>query len=879
MRGFKFISLILAALAILSLHSGLAAQGIRQYSASRIIGAPPDIDGHLDDAAWQQGEWEGGFIQRQPYEGKAPSQQTEFKIMYDEEAVYAAVRLYDNETDRIEKRLSRRDDVEGDFVAIEFDSYRDRRTSFGFMVNAAGVKQDFIIANDGPGDDTWDPVWYARVSENAQGWLAEMKIPYTQLRFSRQDTLVWGLQVLRFLFREGEYSTWQPIPVDAAGWVSEYGELLGIQGIKPKKEVELIPYVMGNYENYEREDGNPFASGSEFGYNAGLDAKIAVTNDLTMNLTVNPDFGQVEADPSVVNLSAFETFYQEKRPFFVEGSNIFSFKPTGGDGSMSRDNLFYSRRIGRSPHYSPETCDSEYMQMPDATTILGAVKLSGKTRNGWSVGIMESVTQQEQATIEQEGQQRKETVEPLTNYFNARLQRDLDGGNTIIGGMMTATNRSISDSTLEFLTDAAYTGGLDFSQYWKDKTYELNITGVFSYVQGSEDAIRKVQESSVHYFQRPDIAHVKLDTQRTSLAGHGGTVSFAKAGQGHWRYLTWITWRSPGLELNDMGYLRQADIIQQVFWAGYRLWEPRGVYRRINVNFNQWSGWDFGGNYLYVGGNMNTYVQFKNYWSVQPGFELGGESVDRSNLRGGPAIKVPGGTSLWGFVNTDDRKKLNLGLGVVYYTSWQKNSTMLRGSMDITYRPVKSLQLSLNPFYEFGYDRLQYIQTVDDVPGRRYLMGRIDYHMIRADLRVNLSLTPELSIQYWGQPFMFAGEYSEIKKATETMATAYDDRFHTFTPEEISYDEADNVYHISEKDGVLASYTIDNPDFKVFEWRSNLVARWEYIPGSAVYLVWSQGRMGDDCVGIPDIGNDMKDLFSNKAHNVFLVKLTYRISI
>jgi hypothetical protein len=856
------------------------AQQVRQCLARRITGEAPVIDGRIDENVWNAGPWESGFTQRQPHDGEKATQETEFRILYDDDAIYVAIHALDSEPEKIERRLSRRDDADGDFVSVELDSYHDQRTSFAFLVNAAGVKEDFVFSNDGDhADDSWDPVWYAKTGEDDNGWVAEIKIPYTQLRFAKDDSLVWGLQVMRWLHRNQEFTCWQHIPMDAAGWVSKYGELEGIQGIKPKKEVELIPYLMGNYKNYEKEEGNPFSIGSEFGYNAGLDAKIAVSNDLTLNLTVNPDFGQVEADPSVVNLSAFETFYQEKRPFFVEGSNIFSFKPTGGDGSMSRDNLFYSRRIGRSPHYSPETCDSEYMEMPDATTILGAVKLSGKTRNGWSVGIMESVTQEEHAVIEQEGQRRKETVEPLTNYFNARLQRDLDGGNTILGGMVTATNRSITDSTLAFLTDAAYTGGLDFSQYWKDKTYELNITGVFSYVRGSTEAIRKVQESSVHYFQRPGIEHVKLDTQRTSLAGHGGTVSFAKAGQGHWRYQSWVTWRSPGLELNDMGYLRQSDIIQQVFWAGYRLWEPKGIYRRINVNFNQWSGWDFGGNYLYAGGNMNAYFQFKNYWSFQPGFELGVESLDRSNLRGGPAIKVPGGTSLWGFVRSDNRKKLNVNLGLVYYTSWQKSSTMMRGSLDVTYRPVKSLQLSLNPFYELGYDRLQYIQTVDVASGRRYLMGRIDYHMIRADLRVNLSLTPELSIQYWGQPFLFAGEYTEIKKAAETMATAYSDRFHTFTPEEISYDGEDNVYHVSERDGDLASYTIDNPDFKVFEWRSNLVARWEYIPGSAVYLVWSQGRIGDDCTGTPDIGRDMKDLFSNQAHNVFLVKLTYRLSI
>lgn len=879
MRGSNKICVIICAVLLLALASDVLSQETRTFETARLQGIPPVIDGDINEAVWNMVEWEGEFIQRQPYEGEEPTQQTSFKMIYDDEAVYLAVRAYDSEPDKIEKRLGRRDDTDGDWVAVDIDSYYDKRTAFVFMVNAAGVKGDFVISNEYNSDDSWDPVWYVKVGEDDQGWIAEMKVPLTQLRFAKQDSLVWGFQVLRFLHREEELSLWQHVPMDAAGWVSEFGEVKGIQGIRPKKEVELIPYVMGNIQNYEEEEGDPFATGTDFGYNAGLDGKIAVTNDLTLNFTINPDFGQVEADPSVVNLTAFEIFFEEKRPFFVEGSNIFSFKPTGGDGPMSRDNLFYSRRIGRQPHHYPDLEDNEYVKMPEATTILGALKLSGKTRNGWSIGVMESLTQKEKATIDMEGERREETVEPLTNYFNTRIQKDINKGNTIIGGMMTATNRDIADSSISYLHHSAYTGGLDFTQYWKDRTYQLNFSGLFSYIAGNQQSITEVQESPVHYYQNPDRTHVELDTNRTSLAGHGGTLSFAKYGSGHWRYVAWLTWRSPGLELNDMGYLRQADIVQQVIWVGYRIWEPFSIFRQMNINFNQWTGWDFGGNNVYSGGNVNGWMQFKNYWEVSAGGNVDGNSLDRYNLRGGPSIKVPGGGSTWWFIESDSRKKLAAELGFIYSKGRQDNSQGTRFMLDVTYRPIKNLELVLGPMYEFGHDRLQYITTVEDVPGNRYIMARIDNNMLMANIRINFSITPDLSIQYWGQPFVFVGKYTEIKKATETMSTNYYDRFHEFTPEEIVYNEQENVYHITEMDGSNVSYTIDNPDFKVFEWRSNLVARWEYIPGSAVYLVWSQGRMGDDSIGTPDFGQDMNDLFSIKPHNVFLVKLTYRLSI
>ncbi len=558
----------------------------KTYETSRIIGDPPIIDGVLNDLAWDMVEWEGDFIQKSPYEFNSPSQETAFKILFDDNNIYVAIRAYDDEPDKIEKRLSRRDSFEGDWISIGIDSYNDDRTGFNFYLTAAGVKADVINTSDTKSDNSWDPVWYGKVSSDDIGWIAEMKIPLTQLRFAKVEKHIWGLEVSRKLFRKQEMSVWQMIPQDASGWVSLWGTLEGINNINPKKEIEIIPYVMGSIESSPKVEGDPFNTGSKLGFNAGVDGKIAVTNDLTLNFTLNPDFGQVEADPSEVNLSAFESFFQEKRPFFVEGSDIFNF-PLVGNGS--RTNLFYSRRVGRRPHYYPDLYDNEYADIPEFTRIIGAFKLSGKTKNGWSIGVMESITNKEFATIDSVGTHKKQAVEPTTNFFNIRLQKEIDNGNTLIGGMITATNRFIVDDHLEFLPESAYTAGLDFTQYWKEKNYYFSGKIDMSSVQGDSTAITAIQRAPQRYYQRPDMTHRDVDSSLRSIAGSGGNIEAGKLGGGNWRYGTRFWWLTPGMDVNDMGFMQRSDAISQTTWVKYLIWEPFSVFRNLNFNLSQWS--------------------------------------------------------------------------------------------------------------------------------------------------------------------------------------------------------------------------------------------------------------------------------------------------
>ena len=478
------------------------------YTTQKLLSKPPDIDGKFDEACWQQLEWAGNFTQFQPYEDSLPSQKTTFAILYDDNNLYVAIKAYDTEPGKISKRLLRRDESGGDYVGIVVDSYEDKLTGFGFLVTAAGSKVDIIYTNDNSEDNSWDPIWYVKTSVDAEGWNAEMRIPLSQLRFTKKNNYEWGIDVARFVYRKNELSLWKPLHKSANKMVSDFGTLGGISNISPKKDIELFPFSLGKLTYSEKEDGNPFATGKDHTYSAGLDGKISITNDLTLNMTVNPDFGQVEADPSQVNLSAFESFFPEKRPFFIEGRNIFNFRMTSGDGDAGSTGMFYSRRIGRPPHFEPDLNDNEYARMPDNTTILGAFKLSGKTHKGTSIGILESFTQKESADISIAGVKSKYPVEPFTNYIVARVEQDIDKGNAVVGGIFTATNRAIDHENFLTLPASAYTGGLNMTRYWDNKNYFFSIRGIFSSIYGSKEAITDLQTSPAHNFQRPDATQI-----------------------------------------------------------------------------------------------------------------------------------------------------------------------------------------------------------------------------------------------------------------------------------------------------------------------------------------------------------------------------------
>jgi hypothetical protein len=873
LRLYLLVGMCLAS----SLHLFAQQQPKKEYYPGECSKNEILIDGKLDEPAWQKATWQDDFTQYEPSEGKNPSQKTEFAILLDENSIYVGFKCWDSSPDSIVQRLTRRDELDGDYVAVQFDSYFDKRTAFAFMANAAGIKYDFMISNDGENEDnTWDPIWVVKTSKDDKGWYTEIKIPLTQLRFEGNLEQTWGLQISRMLFRKKEVSLWQASSKKTSGWVSQYGELKGLKNLKARKVADLTPYVVARTDRFEKEAGNPFTqSGKNNQLNVGLDGKLGLTNNLTLDFTINPDFGQVEADPSQVNLTSFETFFEEKRPFFIEGKNILSFPLMFGDGDLASENLFYSRRIGRRPHYSPDLADNEYMKSPEFTSILGAAKITGKTKTGWSLGFLESLTSDEYARVSN-GTERKVMIEPFTNYSIGRVQKDFNKGNTFFGAIFTSVNRNLTEDQLNDLHKDAFTGGFDFTHKWHNKDWQLDLSTYFSRVEGRAEAITNTQKSWIHGFQRPDASYLKLDTTRTSLVGQGGKIVLGKYG-GKLKFMAATAWKSPGLELNDVGYMRQADNIMEVIWVGYRIYEPFSVFRYLNLNFNQWTEWNFGGELTGPGGNINIHTQLKNYWNLHLGGNINGNGLSTTELRGGPALKTIGSKNLWFAFGSNDQKKFTGEAQFMIYGANEKNAKQIfDGGVSFAYRPSKSLKITLSPNYNWNNDELQYVTQQDYSKTTDYIFARIHQKTLSASLRINYIITPNLSIQYWGQPFIATGKYSEFKRITNSRANNYTDRFTLLSSNELSYNAADEVYRVSDTGG-NELYTFDQPDFNVKEFLSNMVVRWEYLPGSTLYLVWSQHRDQSVSNGEFNFRSDFKTLFDDQPYNVFLVKLSFRL--
>lgn len=855
----------------------------KQYFTQSAGTGDIELDGIPDDPAWSKVDWGGDFIQFQPTEGLPPHQPSQFKILYNEKFLLIAYRAFDAAPDSIVQRMSRRDEFPGDWMEINIDSYHDLRTAFSFTLSVSGVKGDeFITDNGGNWDTNWNPVWYAKTHVDSLGWTAEIKIPFSQLRYGNQPEPVWGVQVMRRIFRKEERSTWQYIPQNSGGWVSGFGELHGLRNLPSRKQVELAPYVVAQTERFDKELGNPFADGSKNRINVGMDGKLAVTSDLILDFTINPDFGQVEADPGAVRLDGYEIFFGERRPFFMESRNLFDYRLTGSEagGDYDSDLLFYSRRIGGAPHARPKLADGEFADVPQKTSILGAAKFSGKTKNGWSLGILESVTQQEMARIDLNGERRKELVEPLTNYFVGRLLKDFDQGNTIIGGVFTAVNR---EKGLEWMHRSAYSGGLDFQRFWKNRWWYVKANGIFSRVEGSETAILSTQTSFVHLFQRSNARHLGVDSSRTSLVGTGGTVRIGKIGGkpsskgGIFKFESGVTWRSPELELNDVGFLPASDEINHFTWAGYQVQKPFSVFRNWRINYNHWARWDFGGRLLFTGFNTNTHAWFKNNWNVGTGMNWNPLVISNNALRGGSSLRRPALLNNWAYVETDGRKTVSF-FANTYFAWGLENTVHTRDyTVGINIQPVNALRLSLSPGYTYNWRKQdQFVDQVNYDGARRTIVSEVTERTFSVTARLNYNITPDLTVQYYAQPFIYRALYQNYGYVTDPLNKDFNSRFRRYLAEEII--GAGDNFSVDETGDGIKDYSFRKPDFNLVQFRSNLVVRWEYVPGSEVYLVWSQSSSPDafNDLDRPLVRSLVDNAFANQVQNIFLVKFTYR---
>ncbi|MCG6927168.1 MAG: carbohydrate binding family 9 domain-containing protein [Acidobacteria bacterium] len=837
----------------------------RIYQAAHLQGPPPEIDGRLDDEAWGEGVWSGGYTQQIPTEGAPPSRPTELKILYDDRSVYMAIRVHDDPT-KVHRYPGRRDAFTGDIVGICFDSYNDKRTGFEFDLTAGGSKIDLILGNgEVEWDTSWDAVWDGKVAHDEMGWTAEFRVPLSQLRFGPEDEQVWGLHAWRWIDRLQEEDQWQLIPRQNTGRMHQLGELHGIRGLPSPRRLELLPHVLGKTSSGPLVPDSPAASGS-----MGLDAKLGLSTNFTLDATLNPDFGQVEADPSVVNLTAYETFYEEKRPFFLEGRKILSL------GALGSDQLFYSRRIGQAPSHHPPLDDGEALRAPESTTILTALKVTGKTPGGLSVGVLQSFTQKETAEITGALGARDLVVEPFGSYTVGRLRKDWDKGNTSLGGMLTSTHRQISDPSVSFLPTQATTGGLDFTRYFGDRAWVLEASGFFSHVQGDREALRALQTNAVHNYQRPDADHLGVDENATSLFGHGGSVRFGRAEHGRLRVSDQFLWYSPGLDFNDVGYLRQADFMHNEISLGWHEAVPRGIFRSYLLQVSREDQWDFGGLPTLSQTTVDGSGVFANKWQASVYLRYQ-DVVDTRMLRGGPALRWHDILTAMAFVRSDPSRRVSARVFGEYSPARDDDSYYKEVNGFLNLQLSNRLSLSGSAAYVRLRDHLQYAATAPTDDGSRWVLARIDQDTWDFTIRVNFSLTPDLTVQYYGSPFIGTGRYTEFKRATDTLAQANSDRFHLYGPAEISFRPDANAYDVTESDGGI-TYSFSNPDFSFRQFRSNLVVRWEWKPGSSLYVVWSQGRTDSVPSWDSSLGSNWDALWRTRPDNVFLVKLSYWFS-
>jgi hypothetical protein len=798
------------------------------------------VDGGLNDAVWQTVPPITNFLQREPKEGAEATFRTEARVAYDAAALYVAVQAFDPEPQRIVGIRTRRDeDSPSDWLSVVVDSFHDRRSGYEFAVNPAGVKQDGYWFNDTNNDPGWDAVWDVTVARNNLGWRAEFRIPFSQLRYQPADPATFGFAVIRRVGRLNETSTWPLLAKSANGYVSSFGELTGLRLDRSPKRLEVVPYVVGDVRTQPRETGNPLSKATDPTGSAGVDLKYAVKPGLTLTATLNPDFGQVEADPAVVNLSAFETFFSERRPFFVEGSGIFQMNIDCNDGSCS--GLFYSRRIGRSPRGSPTVPDGGYSTAPAQTTILGAGKLTGRI-GAFSIGAVSAVTSQENAVIASGTGKTRQAVEPLTGYNVIRARREFKN-QSALGFMATATNRGLDEAT-RFLPGQAYTGGLDWDWRLRRK-YALQGYWAGSSVRGDAAAIDALQRSNVHSLQRPDSTALHYDPSRTSLNGYGGSASFSKIGGQRVRFTSNVGIKSPGFEINDLGFMQRADERTMSNWMQVRYDTPSKYLRSFRYNLNQWAGWNADGDLLRAGYNVNAHAVFKNNWGTGMGVNLNPRAFDDRATRGGPGVYRNPQRSVWGYVTSDERPAFS---GNIFAVTGHdtRGSSFRELSPSVSYRPSSFLKISEGLNFSRNYDESQWVEQKDG----QYVFGLIRQKTVGLQTRVNYTITPTLSIQIYAEPFVSAGQYSSFKELTDGRAASYDRRY---TP---------------------VVYT-GNPDFNYRSFRTTNVLRWEYKPGSTLFAVWQQGREDNINRGSFDFARDFGGVFSSPARNVFLIKWAY----
>ena len=847
------------------------------------------IDGHLDEAAWLAAYPTKHFIQREPIEGAKPGQVTEVRVLYDDRALYIGARMYDDSPKDIAKQLVRRDESgQFDFFTVSIDPNNDKRTGYQFRISASGVQRDAYLYNDVKRDTAWNAVWASRVSIDKQGWVAEMRIPLSQIRYEVKDEQQsWGINFRRRRLATNETMDFALQSRVRYGRVSVFGRLEGLHLPTEGSRIELRPYVLGSARTEKAEQDNPFFDGSELNTRMGLDLRYGLGSSYTLDMAFNPDFGQVEVDPAVVNLSEFETFFQERRPFFVEDAQVFDFNLSG------RDELIYSRRIGRQPRgRTPD--GSAYSDVPTETTILGAAKITGRSVGGTSIGAMAALTGHEKgrASSSSDGQILEFSAEPRTKFGVFRIRRDFRNGATQVGAVSTLLHRDLpKDGSFDFLTSSALTTGVDFEHNWGGgRNRDWAIYGYLSgsRVHGKSEALLRLQQSSNHYFQRPDATRFAVDSTATSMSGYNWRFSLAKRDSKNWSGSIWFAEISPGFEINDLGFSRSNERIDGGARVEYRNITPGRFFREYSFraftfyNFRHealddpwaWDSW----RQAYKSGVFYTSADFEldNYWEIGLDTRYSPTRFSDTLTRGGPIMESPGSYSFGLDIGSDRRGRASIRSDLEY-EKVQHGGYRWSTSIDASIRPTSNFELEISPNIHWGQNPSQYVTQTDVIPfeptlGSRYLFSDLKRQSFSLETRLNVTFSPYLTLQLYAQPLLSSGNYLNYKQLLRSKSFAFDI---LSLGEQYFIDPADGQRHLDFDGDGTSDIGLSDPNFNIQSLRMNVVLRWEYRPGSRVFFVWQQNRKKQDQTGSIKLGRDLGNLFGAESENIFIIKFNY----
>ncbi|HJQ40100.1 MAG TPA: DUF5916 domain-containing protein [Thermoanaerobaculia bacterium] len=814
------------------------------------VTTPPSIDADLSDAAWQSAPEFTDFTQHDPEDGAPPTMRTSIRVVYDDKAIYFGAKMDDPGPPTA--LLVRRDNFGTfDFLSINIDSQHDRLSGNAFTITPANAQLDSVLFNDISEDVAWDGVWDSATKVVADGWIAEVRVPFSQLRFPDKPSHVWGLNITRRTVRNNEWVRIVNTRKGETGFVSHFADLDGLEGIRRGRPFELVPYGVARSDVRSRFDrSDPFLDQRAQRADAGLDLKYALTSNLTLTGTINPDFGQVEVDPAVVNLSQFETFYPEKRPFFTEGLNIFRFGDSPASSHFSfffSPSVFYSRRIGRSPQAG---VDAEFVTSPADTTILGAAKVTGKLPHGWTVGVLDALTDAERARFVDGERSGRQQVEPMTNYFVSRITKEI-GANSRVGMMVTSVNRRLSDELEPLLRENALTAGIDGFTWFGRRSWIFEWMTAQSRVSGSEEAIALTQTSPSRYYQRPDAGHVEFDPARTSLSGYAGRAMVSKQ-TGLWRPIVQVAAFSPGFETNDAGFMLRTDMISSQAILQYVNQQPTKRSRERYLWTGVWNNRNFDGDNIENGVFADLFGTWQNYWTYRAALFVASPGINDQATRGGPVVRSPANWSSDQSIGSDDRKRFFVTVDG-HLEGNEEDSWARTLGVGLNYRPASNLTLRVTPSYSRSHAFNQYVTQFDDPAatgtfGRRYVFAELEQHSFELGTRADWTLSSRLSLQLYLQPFIASGDFHDY----HSLARA---RTRDYAP--------------------VDSTGVTDPDFNFRSVRGSAVLRWEFRPGSALYVVWNENRADVVPVGNFRFGRDFRAIPTAPSHDVFLVKVSY----